>query len=178
MLERINIQIGRFVTNLNEKRKETHYSKSGLSNLLVNRMQLIVALRICVFILLLEDEFRKKSVFVRSRKETRDICGLTPLKPPMRMHPPSTHEVHWSRKIQAESGNHPHTHNILTAAKATRRWPNEFQDTRAEQGTTLSIPKAMIETTPLNSSTPEKRISVKAMASSKKRNFARTSRNA
>ena len=38
MLERINIQIGRFVTNLNEKRKETHYSKSGLPNLLVNRM--------------------------------------------------------------------------------------------------------------------------------------------
>ena len=69
MLERINIQIGRFVTNLNEKRKETHYSKSGLSNLLVNRMQLIVALRICVFILLLEDEFPKKSVFVRSSKE-------------------------------------------------------------------------------------------------------------
>ena len=37
MLELVTVEIGKFVRNINKKRK-THYSKSGSSNLLVNRM--------------------------------------------------------------------------------------------------------------------------------------------
>ena len=68
-------------------------------------------------------------------------------------------------QTQAESGNQLYTHNILAAVKAIWRWPNEFQDTRAEQGITFSIPKVMIEIIPFNSSTREKRIVVKVMDS-------------
>ena len=74
-------------------------------------------------------------------------------------------------ETQVESGNQLYTHNILTAAKAILRWPNEFQDTRAEQGITFTIPKVMIEFIPFNSSTREKRIFAKVMVSFKKWNF-------
>ena len=51
MLELIAVQIGKFVRNVNEKKKKCIIQKSGSSNLLVNLMKSIVALRIYVFLL-------------------------------------------------------------------------------------------------------------------------------
>ena len=61
--------------------------------------------------------------------------------------------------------------NILAVVKAIWRWPNEFKDTRTEQGITFSIPKVMIEIIPFNSGTREERIFVKVMVSFTERNF-------
>ena len=74
-------------------------------------------------------------------------------------------------QTQAESDNQLYTHNILAAAKAIWRWPNELQNTKTGQGITFSIPKVMIEIISFNSGTREKRVFVKDIVSFKKEEF-------
>ena len=99
MLELVTVQIDKYVRNINEKRKERHYSKKWLIKPFGQSDVVNSSVRsMCIRFVTIRRITKKECVCLRSCKKVGDICGLILFKLLMRVHLSLIYEGHWSRK--------------------------------------------------------------------------------
>ena len=132
MLELVTVQTGKFVQNINEKRKETHYSKKQF----IKPFGQLDVVNVSVKNMCTD--------FVTSRRIRKKKCVSQNLQKRLR--------YWWVNCFHlAHEGA-----SVVDIREALEQiW--RFKDPGAEQGITLTIPKVLIEIIPFNSSTREKR---------------------